>query len=262
MELAKIDGPYECFAGSPASHGILQFDLWREHNPKGMLLPSMEQYSEQEWQNLKGDIMQYGLRNSLLVAPMPTASTSQILGYNECFEPITSNLYTRKVNAGTFIITNHYMIEELISLGLWNDSIRNKIVADNGSIQSIAEISEEIKKRYLTVWEIPMRHLIDMSAERGQYICQSQSLNLFMKVPTYEKLNAMHFYSWNRGLKTGMYYLRSNSAGKANQITVEPVAIVSSSSGSTNGNANGNGNYEICKKDIGDNSAVCESCSA
>jgi ribonucleoside-diphosphate reductase alpha subunit len=256
MELAKLDGPYECFPGSPASQGILQFDLWHEHNTKGMSLPSMEQFSPQEWQNLKNDIIQYGLRNSLLVAPMPTASTSQILGYNECFEPITSNIYTRKVNAGTFIITNDYMIEDLISLGLWNDTIRNRIVADNGSIQSIAEIPEEIKNRYLTVWEISMRDLIDMSAERGQYICQSQSLNLFMKSPTYEKMNAMHFYSWKRGLKTGMYYLRSNSASKAQQITVEPVAIGAGSAATSASRS------ASCTKNKNSDNVECESCSA
>jgi ribonucleotide reductase alpha subunit len=154
---------------------------------------------------------------------MPTASTSQILGFNECFEPITSNIYSRKTIAGNFILTNRYLTEELIEINLWNERIKNEIIANNGSVQSIAEIPAEIKKRYLTVWEIPMRHLIDMSAERGQYICQSQSLNLWMKEPTYSKLNSMHFYSWGRGLKTGIYYLRRQAVSQAQQFTIEPT---------------------------------------
>jgi ribonucleoside-diphosphate reductase alpha subunit len=249
MELAKCDGPYECFAGSPASNGILQFDLWREHASSELQLPPTEQYSTQEWETLKGNIMQYGLRNSLLVAPMPTASTSQILGYNECFEPITSNIYSRKTLAGNFVLTNRFLTEELIAIGFWNENVRNLIIANNGSIQNIPGIPPEIKQRYLTVWEIPMRHLIDMSAERGQYICQSQSLNLWMKEPTHSKLNSMHFYSWKRGLKTGIYYLRRQSVAQAQQFTIEPTVA---SSTNTNSTKNSSTESEI----------TCETCSA
>jgi ribonucleotide reductase alpha subunit len=246
MEIAKTDGPYETFAGSPASQGILQFDMWHEYNTSATPLPPTEVYTVEEWASLKNDIIKHGLRNSLLVAPMPTASTSQILGFNECFEPITSNIYSRKTLAGNFILTNKYLTEDLISLNMWNDTIRNEIVANNGSIQSIADIPDEIKKRYLTVWEIPMRHLIDMSAERGQYVCQSQSLNLWMKDPTYAKLNAMHFHSWNRGLKTGIYYLRRQAVSQAQQFTVEPTAIANTAIT----------NNATCTE------TVCETCSA
>lgn len=244
MELAKIDGPYQCFQGSPASQGILQFDLWRQETP--LLLPQQEIFSISEWNKLKEDIILYGLRNSLLVAPMPTASTSQILGFNECFEPITSNIYSRKTIAGNFIVTNRYLTEDLISINLWNETIKNAIIANNGSIQSINEIPQKIKQCYLTVWEIPMRHLIDMSAERGQYICQSQSLNLWMKEPTYAKLNSMHFYSWGRGLKTGIYYLRRQAVAQAQQFTIEPV----------------NNTDNTDKTILNCNELVCESCSA
>ena len=224
MEISKIDGPYECFAGSPASKGELQFDLWRENDAK--TLPQPEIFSLEEWNELKTNIITHGLRNSLLVAPMPTASTSQILGFNECFEPITSNIYSRKTIAGNFILTNRYLTEDLISRNLWNETIKNNIIANNGSIQLIDQIPPEIKQRYLTVWEMPMRHLIDMSAERGQYICQSQSLNLWMKEPTYAKLNSMHFYSWSCGLKTGIYYLRRQAVSQTQQFTIEPVSNV------------------------------------
>jgi ribonucleoside-diphosphate reductase alpha chain len=250
MELAKIEGPYECFQGSPASKGILQFDLWREDvkEPNTILLPEPEMYSTSEWLDLKSNIIEHGLRNSLLVAPMPTASTSQILGFNECFEPITSNIYSRKTIAGNFILTNRYLTEDLIAINMWNNTIKNEIIANNGSIQAIDGIPADIKERYLTVWEIPMRQLIDMSAERGQYICQSQSLNLFMKEPTYAKLNSMHFYSWSRGLKTGIYYLRRQAAAQAQQFTIEPTAI----------NNIANKNQPICSTDY----TTCDTCSA
>jgi ribonucleoside-diphosphate reductase alpha chain len=209
--LSMIDGPYETFAGSPASNGILQFDMW--NTPV-----SDERY---DWTNLKSNIMQYGLRNSLLVAPMPTASTSQILGYNECIEPITSNIYSRRTLAGEFIIANKYMMKDLLELGLWDEKIKNNIIANNGSIQHIDTIPEEIRNKYRTVWELPMRDLIDMAADRGAYICQSQSLNLWLEDPNYNNLTSMHFYGWSKGLKTGIYYLRRRAAHKAQQFTIE-----------------------------------------
>lgn len=215
MELARQEGPYSTFAGSPASQGRLQFDLW-----------GVEPSSRWNWADLKAQIRQYGLRNSLLLAPMPTASTSQILGNNECFEPYTSNIYTRRVLSGEFIVVNKHLLRDLVDLGIWNESLKNKIIAANGSVQHIPEIPAHIKELYKTVWEIKQRTLIDMAADRGAFICQSQSLNLFMENPTYAKLTSMHFYAWKKGLKTGMYYLRTKAAADAIKFTVEPVAKV------------------------------------
>lgn len=212
MELARKEGPYETFAGSPASQGILQFDLWD-------IDPGQNRYN---WNSLKEEIKLYGLRNSLLLAPMPTASTSQILGFNECIEPITSNIYSRRTNAGDFVIANKYLMNELIALDLWNEQIKNNIIANNGSIQHIDVIPSEIKDKYKTVWELPMRQLIDMAADRGAFICQSQSLNLWLEDPTYSMLTSMHFYSWSKGLKTGIYYLRRRGKHQAQQFTIEP----------------------------------------
>jgi len=214
-ELALIEGAYETFPGSPASQGILQFDLWSVE-------PGDSRY---DWTALKHEIFKNGLRNSLLVAPMPTASTSQILGFNECIEPITSNIYSRRTNAGDFIQANKFMMLDLIKLDLWNEKIKNNIVANNGSIQQIDLIPQEIKDKYKTVWEIPMRHLIDMAADRGAFICQSQSLNLWLEDPTYNSLTSMHFYSWSKGLKTGIYYLRRRGRHQAQQFTIEPEKV-------------------------------------
>jgi ribonucleoside-diphosphate reductase alpha chain len=211
-ELASELGPYETFAGSPASQGILQFDLWGVTQPSGRY----------DWSVIKESIKTNGLRNSLLLAPMPTASTSQILGFNECIEPITSNIYSRRTLAGEFIQVNRYLIEELITMGLWNDKIKNNIIANNGSIQQLEFIPQEIKDKYRTVWEIPMRGLIDMAADRGVFICQSQSLNLWLEDPNYNTLTAMHFYAWQKGLKTGIYYLRRRGKHQAQQFTIEP----------------------------------------
>ena len=211
-EIAEIEGPYETFHGSPASNGILQFDLWKVD-------PGDSNY---DWVSLKHKIFKNGLRNSLLLAPMPTASTSQILGFNECIEPITSNIYSRRTNAGDFIQANKFMMMDLIKLDLWNEKIKNNIIANNGSIQQIELIPQEIKNKYKTVWEIPMRHLIDMAADRGAFICQSQSLNLWLEDPTYNSLTSMHFYSWSKGLKTGIYYLRRRARHQAQQFTIEP----------------------------------------
>jgi ribonucleoside-diphosphate reductase alpha chain len=174
-----------------------------------------------DWDTLKQQVAQYGVRNSLLVAPMPTASTSQILGNNECFEPYTSNIYTRRVLSGEFIIVNKHLLKDLVNLGLWSNAMKNKIIAANGSVQQIDEIPTHIKELYKTVWEIKQRTIIDMAADRGAYICQSQSLNLFVDNPTASKLTSMHFYAWKKGLKTGMYYLRTKAATQAVQFTVE-----------------------------------------
>jgi ribonucleoside-diphosphate reductase alpha chain len=210
-ELSKTFGSYETFVGSPASIGILQFDLWNKS-------PG----TRYDWNEMKNRIKINGLRNSLLLAPMPTASTSQILGYNECFEPITSNIYSRRTLAGEFIVANKYLMKDMLKLGLWNEKIKNNIIANNGSIQNIDVIPLEIREKYKTVWEIPMRDLIDMSADRGIYICQSQSLNLWLEDPNYNTLTSMHFYSWSKGLKTGIYYLRRRARHQAQQFTVEP----------------------------------------
>lgn len=209
-DLAKEHGAYETYEGSPVSKGIFQFDMWG-------VTPS----DRWDWVSLKEEVAKFGVRNSLLVAPMPTASTSQIFGNNECFEPYTSNIYTRRVLSGEFIIVNKHLLKDLINLGLWNNSMKNKIIAENGSIQNIAEVPANIKELYKTVWEIKQRNIIDMSADRGAYVCQSQSLNLFVDNPTASKLTSMHFHAWKKGLKTGMYYLRTQAATQAIQFTVE-----------------------------------------
>ena len=209
-DLAKIDGAYSTFAGSPASKGQFQFDLW-----------GVEPSLRWDWYRLKDEVVRFGIRNSLLVAPMPTASTSQILGNNECFEPYTSNIYVRRVLSGEFVVVNKHLLKDLVELGLWNDEMKNKIIFHNGSVQSIDEIPQEVKEIYKTVWEIKQRTIIDMAADRGAYICQSQSLNLFVDTPSANKLTSMHFYGWKKGLKTGMYYLRTQAATQAVQFTVE-----------------------------------------
>ena len=229
-ENAELEGPYQSFAGSPASQGILQFDMWN-------VTPS----SRYDWTELKEKIKTQGLRNSLLVAPMPTASTSQILGFNECIEPITSNIYSRRTLAGEFIIANKYLMNDMIKLGLWNEKVKNNIILNNGSIQQLDMVPEEIRNKYKTVWEMPMRNLIDMAADRGAYICQSQSLNLWVEDPNYNRLSSMHFYAWQKGLKTGIYYLRRRGAHKAQQCTIE---------------------VENKKKVIEKSEEVCEMCSA
>jgi ribonucleoside-diphosphate reductase alpha subunit len=220
--IAQKEGAYETFEGSPASKGQLQFDLWDSTDPLHEDPNDPQSPYRYDWKSLKIQIQTYGLRNSLLLAPMPTASTSQILGYNECIEPITSNIYARRTLAGEFIVTNKYLMKDLINLGLWNERIKNNIVANFGSIQNIDIIPVEIREKYKTVWEIPMRTLIDMAAERGVYVDQSQSLNLWLEEPTYSTLTSMHFYSWSKGLKTGIYYLRRRARHAAQQFTIEP----------------------------------------
>ncbi|MFD0792605.1 ribonucleoside-diphosphate reductase subunit alpha [Mucilaginibacter litoreus] len=210
-DLAIKDGAYETFKGSPLSEGKFQFDLWD-------VKPASTRW---DWDNLRLDVMNHGVRNSLLVAPMPTASTSQILGNNECFEPYTSNIYTRRVLSGEFVIVNKHLLRDLVDRGLWTNAMKDRIISANGSIQDIAEIPADIKELYKTVWEIKMRNIIDMAADRGAYICQSQSLNLFISSPNASKLTSMHFYAWKKGLKTGMYYLRTQAASQAVKFTIE-----------------------------------------
>jgi ribonucleoside-diphosphate reductase alpha chain len=212
MELSRRDGPYETFIGSPASKGLLQFDLWDtpKHNMK------------YDWDKLKMLIREYGLRNSLLLAPMPTASTSQILGNYECFEPVMSNIYSRRVLAGEYLVLNNYLVKELMNLDLWDNDMKDEIIRLDGSVQNVPNIPEYIKQRYKTAWEIKQKNIIDMSADRGKYICQSQSLNLFIESPSIKVLTSMHFYAWQKGLKTGIYYLRSRPSGKAIQFTLKP----------------------------------------
>ena len=216
-DAAEKDGPYETFGGSPASKGILQYDMWNvEPKYTTGLTVSLD------WSALKARIQQVGLRNSLLLAPMPTASTSQILGFNECFEPFTSNIYSRRTMAGEFMLTNKYLMRDLIDAGLWNTDLKNSIVGNQGSVQHIEGLSQHLKDKYKTVWEIPMKHVIDMAADRGAFICQSQSLNLWLEDPNYNMLTSMHFYGWQKGLKTGIYYLRRRAKHRAQQFTIEP----------------------------------------
>jgi len=222
-------GSYSSFENSPVSQGILQFDMWN-------VCPS-ERY---DWVKLKESIREHGIRNSLLVAPMPTASTSQILGFNECFEPFTSNLYSRRTLAGEFVVINKYLMKDLINLGLWNEQIKNNIIANKGSVQQLTILPEHMRNKYKIVWEIPMKHIIDMAADRGAFICQSQSLNLWIEDPTYNTLTSMHFYSWKKGLKTGIYYLRRKAKHQAQQFTIEPEQ----------------------KQDVDEKDEICEMCSA
>ncbi len=223
----KYLGAYSTFDGSPASKGILQFDMWNK-----------EPSDSFDWLSLKEEIKKYGIRNSLLIAPMPTASTSQILGNNECFEPFTANIYTRRTLAGEFIIVNKYLLSDLIDAGLWNNDLKNEILVNEGSIQNISNIPNFLKNIYKTVWEIKQKDIIDMAVDRGVYIDQSQSLNLFLSDPDYQKLTSMHFYGWKNGLKTGIYYLRTKSKAKAQQFTIDPL-----------------------KKRVSEEPEICESCS-
>ncbi|KAI7891631.1 ribonucleotide reductase [Mucor mucedo] len=213
-EMARENGPYETYPGSPISQGILQHDMWK-----------VEGSDRFDWTTLRANIKKYGVRNSLLLAPMPTASTSQILGNNECFEPYTSNIYTRRVQSGEFQVVNQHLLTDLVKLGLWNENVKNMMIAHGGSIQEIPNIPDDLKKLYKTVWEISQRTIIDMAADRAAFIDQSQSMNLFSAEPNYGKLTSMHFYAWKKGLKTGMYYLRSRPAVDAIKFTVDQLAL-------------------------------------
>ena len=213
-DLAKVDGPYETIKGSPVSKGEFQFDLW-----------GVTPTNRWEWDVLKEEVKEHGVRNSLLLAPMPTASTAQILGNNECFEPYTSNVYTRRVLSGEFIIVNKHLLKDLVREGLWNKEMRQKIMAANGSVQNINEVPQRLKDLYKTAWEISQKAIIDQAADRGAYICQSQSLNIFMENANFGKLTSMHFYGWERGLKTGMYYLRTKAATDAIKFTIDKEVV-------------------------------------
>ena len=210
MEIAQKEGPYKTYEGSPVSKGIFQFDMWG-------IVPDSKRW---DWTNLKREVKKHGVRNSLLLAPMPTASTSQILGNNECFEPYTSNIYTRRVLSGEFIVVNKHLLKDLIKLNLWNDSMKDRLMEANGSVQGINEIPDDIKQLYRTVWEISQKSIIDMAADRGAYICQSQSMNIHMQDANFGKLTSMHFHTWKRGLKTGLYYLRTKAAADAIKFTI------------------------------------------
>jgi ribonucleoside-diphosphate reductase alpha chain len=214
-DLAKLDGAYQTFKGSPVSKGIFQFDMWG-------ITPQSGRW---DWNSLKKEVKKHGARNSLLLAPMPTASTSQILGNNECFEPYTSNIYTRRTLSGEFIVVNKHLMRDLIELGLWNDGMKNRLIEANGSVQNIPEIPQNVKDLYKTVWEIAQKSIIDMAADRGAYICQSQSMNIHIQDPNFGKMTSMHFYAWKQGLKTGMYYLRSKAATDAIKFTVDKEAL-------------------------------------
>ena len=215
MELSQEDGPYETFEGSPVSQGIFQFDMWG-------VTPNSGRW---DWEALKEQVKKNGVRNSLLLAPMPTASTSQILGNNECFEPYTSNIYTRRVLSGEFIVVNKHLLRDLVDMGIWNENMKNRMISENGSIQNIPDIPQHLKDLYKTTWEISQKTVIDMAADRGAFICQSQSLNIHMEDPNFGKLTSMHFYAWKRGLKTGMYYLRTKAATDAIKFTVDKEAL-------------------------------------
>ncbi|MDF9796209.1 ribonucleoside-diphosphate reductase alpha chain [Catalinimonas alkaloidigena] len=215
MEIAQKEGAYETFKGSPVSKGIFQFDMWGVTPDSGRW----------DWNALKQKVKKHGVRNSLLLAPMPTASTSQILGNNECFEPYTSNIYTRRVLSGEFVVVNKHLLKDLVDLNLWNEGMKNRLISENGSIQNIDDIPEHLKDLYKTTWEISQKTIIDMAADRGAYICQSQSLNVHMQDPNFGKLTSMHFHAWKRGLKTGMYYLRTKAATDAIKFTVDKAAL-------------------------------------
>jgi ribonucleoside-diphosphate reductase alpha subunit len=217
-QLASVDGPYETYDGSPVSMGILQMDMW----PEASRPPPSDLWN---WSELRECIAKHGVRNSLLVAPMPTASTAQILGNNECFEPYTSNTFVRRVLSGEFAVINKHLVRDLSNLSLWTEEIRQMIIASNGSVQGIEQIPEHLRMVYRTVWEIPMRSIIDMAADRAPYVDQSMSMNLFMSNPTHDRLTSMHFYAWKKGLKTGMYYLRTRASADAVKVTISPDVV-------------------------------------
>jgi ribonucleoside-diphosphate reductase alpha chain len=247
-DLARKDGPYQSFEGSPISRGIFQFDMWGVKPESGRW----------DWETLRNEVLEHGVRNSLLVAPMPTASTAQILGNNESFEPYTSNIYVRRVLSGEFMVVNKHLLKDLIKLGIWNEAMKNQIITANGSIQNITNIPQNIKDLYKTVWEIKQKTIIDLSADRGAYICQSQSLNLHVQNPNFGKLTSMHFHAWKRGLKTGMYYLRTKAAVDAIKFTVEKQAAETLQP-VYNNNLEQNRNDMACSLD---NPDACEACGS
>lgn len=269
-ELAMELGPYETYEGSPVSKGILQYDMWNK-TPTVLW----------DWNELKAKIAQHGVRNSLLLAPMPTASTAQILGNNESFEPYTSNVYNRRVLSGEFQVVNHHLIKDLTERGLWDDDMKNQIIANNGSVQSIEEIPQDIREIYKTVWEMSVKTQIQMAADRGAFIDQSQSFNIHVAEPNYGKLTSIHFHAWKMGLKTGMYYLRTKPAANAIQFTVDKQRLTqnlqngdtkvsgseaNSPNKSMNGTINGDGNERekklaqmVCSLENKDDCMMCGS---
>ena len=245
-DLAKVEGPYETFAGSPLSKGVFQFDMW-----------GVKPSNRWEWDLLKEEVMKHGARNSLLLAPMPTASTAQILGNNECFEPYTSNIYTRRVLSGEFIIVNKHLLKDLVKEGLWNKEMRSKLMASNGSVQNIPEIPAHLKELYKTAWEISQKGILDLAADRGAFICQSQSLNIFMENANFGKLTSMHFYGWKKGLKTGMYYLRTKAATDAIKFTLDKSFIQEPEVKATVNATNNSAEAIACSLDDPDSCEMC-----
>lgn len=245
-DLAKVEGPYETFPGSPLSKGVFQFDMW-----------GVKPSNRWEWDLLKEEVMKHGARNSLLLAPMPTASTAQILGNNECFEPYTSNIYTRRVLSGEFIIVNKHLLKDLVKEGLWNKEMRSKLMASNGSVQNIPEIPAHLKELYKTAWEISQKGILDLAADRGAFICQSQSLNIFMENANFGKLTSMHFYGWKKGLKTGMYYLRTKAATDAIKFTLDKSFIQEPEVKATVAAANNSAEAIACSLDDPDSCEMC-----
>ena len=247
VQLAKELGKYESFEGSPASKGILQFDMWK-------VSPASFRY---DWDKLRGDMKEFGLRNSLSIACMPTASTAQILGFNECFEPFTTNIYSRSTIAGNFVVINRYLMDDLMNLGLWNEDIKNSILKNNGSIQQLTQLPTNLLEKYKTVWEIPARHIIDMCKDRGAYVCQSQSMNLWFKEPSYKLLTSALFHAWKGGLKTGCYYMRRKAVHQAQQFTIEPDKHIGEKRQREEEEGSEGEDF-----DNYDNNEICESCSA
>ena len=252
-------GAYSSFAGSPLSKGLFQFDLWDQTEQssiggEGVGKEKKALKYPEDWENLRQKVIKTGVRNSLLLAPMPTASTSQILGNNECFEPFTSNLYLRRTIAGEFIFINRYLLNDLIKLGIWTPELKDKILAEEGNIGNITDIPENLRTLYKTVWELSQKTIIDQSADRGRFVCQSQSMNLFVSQPTFNKLSSMHFYAWNKGLKTGMYYLRTKAVVKTQQFTLDPSKNKGNLSGAGAGQSGAGAG-------AGGTDEICESCS-
>ncbi len=245
-DLAKVEGPYETFAGSPLSKGVFQYDMW-----------GVKPSARWEWDLLKEEVIKHGARNSLLLAPMPTASTAQILGNNECFEPYTSNIYTRRVLSGEFIIVNKHLLKDLVKEGLWNKEMRSKLMASNGSVQNIPEIPTHLKELYKTAWEISQKAILDLAADRGAFICQSQSLNIFMENANFGKLTSMHFYGWKKGLKTGMYYLRTKAATDAIKFTLDKSFIQEPEVKATVNAINNSAEAIACSLDDPDSCEMC-----
>ena len=245
-DLAKVEGPYETFAGSPLSKGVFQYDMW-----------GVKPSARWEWDLLKEEVIKHGARNSLFLAPMPTASTAQILGNNECFEPYTSNIYTRRVLSGEFIIVNKHLLKDLVKEGLWNKEMRSKLMASNGSVQNIPEIPTHLKELYKTAWEISQKAILDLAADRGAFICQSQSLNIFMENANFGKLTSMHFYGWKKGLKTGMYYLRTKAATDAIKFTLDKSFIQEPEVKATVNAINNSAEAIACSLDDPDSCEMC-----